>query len=124
MKKLLVLTFAGLLLVLPSRALAQATGVDGEWAMTVNTDDGPISATLVVKMDGEKATGSVKSEQGELPFEGTLKEKTLTFSFLYPSPDGSTLPVTMTGTVEGDTINGTFVAGETYTGSWTAKRKT
>jgi len=119
-----VLAFAGLLLALPSRALAQAAGVDGEWAMTVNTDQGPISAVLVVKADGEKVTGAVKGEQGDLPLEGTFKEKTLSFSFLYPAPDGSSLTVTMTGTVEGDTINGTFDAGGMASGSWTAKKKT
>jgi len=122
MKKLLVLAFAGLLLALPSRALAQKTSPDGEWAMTVNTDNGPISATLVLKVDGEKASGTVKGEQGDLPFEGTFKEKTLTISFLYPTPDGNSLTVTMTGTIDGDSISGTFDAGGMMSGTWTAKK--
>ncbi len=124
MKKLLVLTFAGLLLVaLPGRSAAQGIDVSGEWAITVNTDGGPIPATLVLKQDGEKVTGSIKSEQGELPLEGTMKEKTLSFAFVYPAPDGSNLTITMSGTVEGDEIKGTADFGGMGGGDWSAKKK-
>ncbi len=124
MKKLLVLTFAGLLLVaLPGRSVAQGIDVSGEWAITVNTDGGPIPATLVLKQDGEKVTGSIKSEQGELPLEGTMKEKTLSFAFVYPAPDGSNLTITMSGTVEGEEIKGTADFGGMGGGDWSAKKK-
>ncbi len=104
-------------------AQPQALDVSGEWIMTVTTDGGPITATLVFKQDGEKVTGAVRSDQGELPLEGAVKDKTVTFSFLYTAPDGNALTVTMTGTVEGEAISGTWDAGGVVAGSWTAARK-
>jgi hypothetical protein len=101
----------------------QPLDVSGEWTMTVTTDGGPITAWLVLKQEGEKITGSIRSEQGELPLEGTVKDKTLSFWFQYPTPDGNTLPVSMTGTVEGDTVKGTWDAGGMMAGEWTASRK-
>lgn len=119
------LRITGVLVLAGVAAAAQpkAVNVTGEWTMTVATDGGPITATLVFTQDGEKVTGAVRSEQGELPLEGTFKEKTLTFSFLYPAPDGNTLTVTMTGTVDGDEIKGTWDAGGVAAGDWTATRK-
>lgn len=124
MKRLLGLVLAAVLLVgLPARPAAQGIDVSGEWAITVNTDGGPIPATLVLKQDGEKVTGSIKSEQGELPLEGTMKDKTLSFAFAYPAPDGNTLTITMTGTIEGDTIKGTADFGGMGSGDWSATKK-
>jgi hypothetical protein len=115
---------AGVLFVsLPARPAAQGINVSGEWAITVNTDGGPIPATLVLKQEGEKVTGSIRSEQGELQLEGTMKEKTLSFSFVYPAPDGSNLTITMSGTVEGDEIKGTADFGGMGSGDWSAKKK-
>ncbi len=104
-------------------AQPQALDVSGEWNMTVTTDGGPITATLVFKQEGEKLTGALRSDQGELPLEGAVKEKTVSFSFLYPTPDGNTLTVTMTGAVEGDEIKGTWDASGMAAGDWTAARK-
>jgi hypothetical protein len=124
MKTLLWLAVgAALVLALPVRGDAQGVNVAGEWAMTVNTDNGAISATLVLKQDGEKITGSIKGDAGEMPLEGTIKEQTLTFGFTYPAPDGNALPVTMTAKVEGDTLKGTFDAGGMMAGEWTATKK-
>lgn len=123
MRRLLVLMLTGLAVTaLAARPIAQGVNVSGEWAMTVNTDNGPIAATLVFTQDGDKITGSVKGEQGELTLEGSVKEKTVSFSFLYPTPDGNALSVTMTGAVEGDTIKGTYDAGGVASGDWTATK--
>lgn len=124
MKKLVLLLCAvALVLALPARSSAQALDVSGEWAMSVNTDNGQIPATLVLKQEGEKITGSIRSDMGESVIEGTMKEKTLSFAFNFSTPDGSSMVVTMTGTVDGTSIKGTFDAGGMMTGEWNATKK-
>ena len=124
MKKLVLLMCAvALVLALPGRSSAQALDVSGEWAMTVNTDNGQIPVTLVLKQEGEKVTGTIRSEMGEQVLEGTMKEKTLSFAFPYATPDGTSMTVTMTGIVDGTSIKGSFDAGGMMTGEWTATKK-
>lgn len=124
MKTLMLLTcVVVLVLALPARSHAQSLDVSGEWTMAVNTDNGQVAATLVLKQDGEKVTGSIRSEMGEQTLEGTMKEKTLSFVFVFPAPDGSNMTVTMTGAVDGTSIKGTYDAGGMMAGEWTATKK-
>jgi hypothetical protein len=126
MKKLVALLCGvAVVLALPARSSAQAQAIDvtGEWAMTVNTDNGQIPVTLVLKQEGEKVTGSIRSDMGESAIEGTMKEKTLSFAFNFSAPDGNSMVITMSGAVEGATIKGTFDAGGMMSGSWEATKK-
>jgi hypothetical protein len=124
MKTLVLLLCAvALVLALPARSSAQAIDVSGEWAMTVNTDNGQIPVTLVLKQEGEKITGTIRSDMGESVLEGTMKEKTLSFAFNFSTPDGNSMVVTMTGTVDGTSVKGTFDAGGMMTGEWNATKK-
>jgi hypothetical protein len=124
MKKLVVLLCGvAVVLALPARSSAQAVDVTGEWAMTVNTDNGQIPVTLVLKQEGEKVTGSLRSDMGESVLEGTMKEKTLSFAFNFSTPDGNSMVVTMTGTVDGSSIKGTFDAGGMMSGAWEATKR-
>lgn len=124
MKNLVLLTCAALLLVAqPAPVSAQSLDVSGEWTMAVNTDNSQVAATLVIKQDGEKITGSIRSDMGEQTVEGTMKEKTLSFAFTFPAPDGSSMIVTMIGTVDGGSIKGTYDAGGMMAGDWTATKK-
>ena len=123
MRKLVLLMCAVVLvLAVPARASAQALDVSGEWAMTVNTDNGQIPVTLVLKQEGERVTGTIRSDMGEQVLVGTLKEKTLTFAFPFATPDGTSMTVTMTGTVDGTSMKGSFDAGG-MSGEWTATKK-
>ena len=119
----LLLGTVSLVLSLPVPSHAQALDVSGEWAVSVNTDNGQVAATLVLKQDGEKITGSIRSDMGESVIEGTMKEKTLSFAFAFPAPDGSNMTVTMTGTVDGTSIKGSYDAGGMMAGEWTATKK-
>lgn len=110
-------------LAVPAPVCAQALDVSGEWAVSVNTDNGQVAATLVLKQDGEKITGSIRSDMGEQTLEGTMKEKTLSFAFAFPAPDGTSMTVTMTGTVDGTSVKGTYDAGGMMAGDWTATKK-
>ncbi len=123
MKTLLMICAVALVLALPARAGAQAIDVSGEWAMAVNTDNGQIPVTLVLKQEGEKITGTIRSDMGEQVLEGTMKEKTLSFAFNFSTPDGNSMVVTMTGIVDGTSIKGTFDAGGMMSGEWTATKK-
>jgi len=115
MRSLALLSIVALLVV---AAPAEAADVSGEWTITVNSSQGPIPATLRLKVEGEKLTGAiVGGEGGEMPLEGTVKDNEITFSFWYGE-----IPVTMTGKVDGDTIKGTFDAGGQDGGDWAGKR--
>ena len=115
MRSLALLSIVALLVV---AAPAEAADVSGEWTITVNSSQGPIPATLRLKVEGEKLTGVIVGrEGGEMPLEGTVKDNEISFSFWYGE-----IPVTMAGKVDGDTIKGTFDAGGQDGGDWAGKR--
>ncbi len=93
-------------------APAQATAptIAGEWNASMNTPGGARAFGLVFKVDGEKLTGTVKRDAGDVPLEGTVKGKTVTFSYSV-NYNGNALLLTMTATVAGDTMKGTVSFG-------------
>jgi len=114
----LAFTVLAATLVTTATALTRAVDVSGDWSLTVNSEQGVIPATLSLKRDGEKLTGTITGgEGGTMPIEGTVKENEISFSFYYGD-----IPVTMYGTVDGDTVKGSFTAGESG-GDWTGTRK-
>ena len=102
-------------------AAAQDADVLGNWDVTVTTAQGPASAPLVLKKDGDKIVGTFATPQGDQPVEATVKEKTVTIWFSVRTPNGP-VNTTMTGTVENDTIKGTLDFGGRPGGEWSAKR--
>ena len=57
------------------------TSVAGNWEMSVQAGPNPVAASLTLKIDGAKVTGSLSSEHlGNMPLEGRLTDGTLTFS--------------------------------------------
>ena len=66
MKKAFIAT---ILLVLCS-TLVFASQVNGKWAATIETDNGPFSFTVTYKVDGEKLSGDFTSDMGDLDFTG------------------------------------------------------
>jgi hypothetical protein len=78
---------------------------------------------VTVRTDAGKVEGTISSQMGEAPFTGTLEGKALKVAFNFATPQG-TLPVVMTGDVEGDTIpNGKAEITGMGTMEWTAKKK-
>jgi len=92
--------------------------LNGTWVFAVETDQGSGTATVTLKVEGEKVTGHISAPTFESDFTGTLKGQALEFSF---SRDVGA--VTYKGTAESsDAIKGTVdIAG--VTGTFTAKRK-
>ena len=123
MKTILPLVFAACLAV-PVAAAAQAPAAAdalGTWNASFNTQQGVIPATLKLEQSGDKITGSIASQEGESPVEAEVKDKSLTVWFNY-NANGQSIPIEMTGTVDGDSAKGTMTAGGSPAGDWTATR--
>jgi hypothetical protein len=102
---------------------AASASVGDKWDVTFKTPNGDIQALATVKAEGGKLVGTISSQLGEAPFTGTLEGKALKISYDFATPQG-TLPITMTGDIEGDTIsNGKAEITGMGTMEWTAKKK-
>ena len=119
MRQLLFVAIVGLL-ALPAAPSAQS-GLAGDWAMSFNTPMGTLDASATMKVDGDKISGTMRSEAGEVPFTGSVKGKTFTLSFDVQTPNGN-FSITMNGEQNGDELKGTFDFGQ-GTGDWSGKRK-
>ena len=93
----------------------------GTWDATFNTQQGQIPAQLKLRKDGDKLVGTIASQMGEAPVEWQAKDKTLTVWFNFAAQNGPT-PIEMVGTVDGDTLKGSFSAGGQSAGDWIATR--
>jgi len=105
-------------------ALAQdSPDVSGEWEMTAETPAGSFTSTLKLERAGETLSGTMTSRNGEPRKLTNLKlaGKTLTFERDI-SFNGMDLHLVYTGTVDGDTIKGTFEANGQKM-DWSAKRR-
>ena len=110
------------LLICAPAALAQDADVSGTWTATFITNGQSYPATMVLKKDGDKTTGTISSERGEYPMTIAVNAKTATFSFTMQSENGP-LPIMMKADVVGDTMTGTFDhGGGDGIGTWSATR--
>ena len=97
--------------------------VTGKWTLQVTTEaGGTTTPSLTLKQDGEKLTGHYSSQAlGEADITGTIKGQQIEFGFK-ADVQGFALQVRYTGTVEGDSMNGTLSLGELGDGTFTAKK--
>ena len=128
MKSIRVFTIAvfalGLLYVAPlvaSQANA-AANVSGEWAFTVQTDQGGGNPTITFKQDGEKLTGKYVGQLGSADLTGTVKGNAIKFTFTIDA-QGQQAPVNYEGTVEKNTMKGKLDIGGMVNGTFTATKK-
>jgi hypothetical protein len=86
----------------------------GTWNATVTTAQGQaIPSEVTLKKEADKIVGTIGAQAGTLPVEAELKGKVLTISFTYQGQGGQAMPITLSGTVDGDTIKGTMsIAGQ------------
>lgn len=66
-----------------------AASIAGKWDMTIDADQGAMQATLDLKQDGKKVTGTITSPQGPAALEGEYADGNLTFSISFDGPNGS-----------------------------------
>jgi hypothetical protein len=111
-----------LLLVLSATTtLAQSNNAAGTWDTTLNSPQGTFNFQIVLKQEGEKVTGMVKSPRGETPIEGTATAKDITLKYTVKFQEND-LPITLTGKIEGETIKGAADFGGFAQGDFSAKR--
>jgi hypothetical protein len=111
-------------IAIPAAASAQTTpaaDATGTWNASFNTQNGTIPATLTFKKSADKITGTLASDQGSTDLEAEIKGKALRVWFNY-NANGQSVPIEMSGTIDGDTAKGTMTAGGSPAGDWTATR--
>ena len=101
---------------------AQGINVTGEWAFTVETDQGGGTPMITFKQDGEKLTGKYAGQLGNADLTGTVKGNAIHFTFTI-DVQGQQAPVTYDGTVEKNTMKGKLDIGGMVNGTFTATKK-
>lgn len=109
------------ILIVAANASAQAKSVAGEWDGAFETPGGDRPFKLVLKVDGEKLTGTAKRSSGDVPIQGTVKGNDVTFSYTI-SYNGNDLTMSFAGKRDGDAMSGSVSFGGNADAPWTAKR--
>jgi hypothetical protein len=122
MKKIIFAGFIviGLAIVFAGHAAAQKS-VAGEWDAVFNTPGGPQPLKLILKVDGEKLTGTAKRSRGDVPLTGTIKGEDITFSYTIEY-NGNAVTLTFSGKVKDDSMGGTVSFNDSASDEWSAKR--
>ena len=100
---------------------ATAADIAGTWNLTVTTQAGTGTPTLVLIQNGETLTGTYTGRFGTSPIKGTYKDGAIAFSFDVSGPMGSA-QVSYTGKVDGDSMSGSMQMGSMAGGTFTGKR--
>ena len=124
MKKTLLSAFfvLGFAFVFAGSASAQ-TSVAGDWDAVFNTPGGPLPLKLILKVDGEKLTGTAKRSRGDVALTGTIKGEDIIFSYTIDY-NGNPITLTFTGKVKGDSMSGSVSFNGEASDDWSAKRST
>jgi len=104
-------------------APAEKVDVTGVWDMTVETPNGPIQNVGTLKQEGEKLTGTMASQMGEVALEGTVVGNEIKW-ILNIDMGGQQMSIAFAGKVEGDKMTGLFEFSGMGSLAWSAvKRK-
>jgi hypothetical protein len=96
------------------------SSVAGEWDITIDSPQGSNKALLVLKKDGDKLTGAMKSARGERPLTSvTLSGGDITF-VMNANVQGQDMVFTYKGKVEKDSMKGDADFGGFASGTWSA----
>jgi hypothetical protein len=97
--------------------------VTGKWTMTLEMSMGTATPALDLKQDGETVSGTYTGRYGTYELHGTLKDRTIRFSFVMGSADQS-VTMSFSGEVaaDGQTMKGTADLGDMGEAAWSAKR--
>lgn len=96
------------------------SSVVGTWDVTIESPQGKRNAVLIIKQDGGKLTGAMKSPQGERPLDSiSLKGNDITFA-MTRNVQGQDMVFTYKGKVEKDSMKGDADFGGFATGAWSA----
>ena len=98
--------------------------VAGDWALTVETDQGTTTPSVMLEQNGSELTGHYSSETlGEAEVKGSVSGNDVVFS-LSASVGGVDIEVTYTGTLQDDgTLSGQIDLGGLGGGTFTGRRR-
>jgi hypothetical protein len=104
-------------------AASAAPSIAGKWNLSVETQSGPNTSVLDLKLDGKKVTGTVSSQLGEAGVQGEFGEGKLTFSIAFQGANGN-FQLGFAGALRDDgTLAGTMdIAGQGMQMPWKAER--
>jgi len=100
---------------------AAPVDVAGNWRVEFVVPNGEMAVNMTINQNGTKLSGRVVNEDGEFPLEGTVSGDQVTVTWVVPE-QGSPLPITMKGTIDGEYITGTARLGNVGEGSLSARR--
>ncbi len=108
----------------PDQRDKAAVDVTGKWTITMEMSMGTATPGLELKQDGTKITGNYTGRYGTFPLEGTVKDRTIQFSFQMGA-EGQTVTMSFSGEVAADsqTMKGTASLGEMGDATWSAKKE-
>lgn len=100
---------------------ASAQSVAGEWNASMNTPGGTREFKVILQVQGDSLSGTVKRPSGDVPLRGTIKGNAITFSYSIVYGDNP-LTLTVVGTVDGDTMKGSIDLGGGGNEAFTMKK--
>jgi hypothetical protein len=106
----------------PSARAQGNPDIAGTWDFTLESPQGKNTFLFIVKKDGEKLSGVVKSQRGERPVDNfalTGNELTFTLTIQF---QGADMLIAYKGTVAKDSMTGTAEFGGLAHGAWNAVR--
>jgi len=98
----------------------QAASVAGTWDITIESPQGKRTVLLIIKKNGDKLAGAMKSPQGETALESiALNNDDIAFA-LTRQIQGQDMKLSYTGKVAKDSMKGDVDFGGLATGTWSA----
>lgn len=121
MKKIFISLMAPLVVIAASVvSLAQGASAVGNWDLTIESPQGKRTGQIVIKQEGDKLVGVMKSQRGDRPFDSvTVKGNEITFVMTIQA-QGQDLVITYKGTIEKDSMKGDADFGGFAQGTWSA----
>ena len=122
MRRILSLSLITILMAAASVAstLQNNASVVGSWDITIESPNGKRNGVLIIKQEGDKFTGVMKTPRGDRPLDSvTVKGSDITF-VMTAQVQGQDLMMTYKGKADKGTLSGDADFGGFATGTWSA----
>lgn len=100
---------------------ADLADANGGWDITLSIGGGQVPASAILKQEGDKVTGTLKTPLGDTPVTGTMVGKALRLEFSATTPQG-TLPIVLTGSLDEKGFAGKMSITGVGEADWTGTR--